>query len=225
MPNTPNGLSYPDSTAHTRLWDHLHDAALSVDARYGLSVATWADLAAITTPFKGMRVWVDSLAGLAVYTGAKWLAPPATVRKTADETVTSSAVLQDDDVLLYAIPAAGTYEIDVRVIVTAANNVNGKIRVGATFPAGTMILFGEGLTQSLSGGSEGSIVRFAPTLTSGVDPALGYGVSTLPTHIGLRFLFVATAAGTFKFQWAQVSSNAVGTTVKAGSHLDVRNVA
>lgn len=31
MPTTPRGLVYPDSAAHTRLWDHIHDLATSIE--------------------------------------------------------------------------------------------------------------------------------------------------------------------------------------------------
>ncbi len=32
MPSTPRGITYPDSAAHTRLWEHLQTLAQSVDA-------------------------------------------------------------------------------------------------------------------------------------------------------------------------------------------------
>jgi hypothetical protein len=32
MPTSPRGIVYPDSSGHTRIWDHLHDMATSIDA-------------------------------------------------------------------------------------------------------------------------------------------------------------------------------------------------
>jgi hypothetical protein len=141
------------------------------------------------------------------------------VRKTADESVTSSATLQNDNELSIAIPAAGTYEIDVHLIVTSAANAAGDIRVGATFPAGTMTMMLDALDVSLAASNTGTIVRAAAAITSGVDPALGFGASTSQTYAHVKFLFVATASGTFQFQWAQSASNANATTVKANSLL------
>jgi hypothetical protein len=142
------------------------------------------------------------------------------VRKTADESVTSSAVLQNDNELSIAIPAAGTYEIDVHLIVTSAANAAGDVRVGATFPAGTMTMMLDALDDAtLASGFVGSIKRFTAAITSGVDPAVGFGASTSQTYAHVKFLFVATASGTFQFQWAQAASNANATTVKANSFL------
>lgn len=175
------------------------------------------------------RTWVTSEIVTAALMNAhvrdNLLALNGFVRKTADESVTSNAVLQNDDHLFITVPAAGTYEICVTLVAVSAANAAGDIRVGATFPAGTMTLFGDGLTQTLASGSEGVMVRFAPTLTSGVDPGLGYGLSTLATSIELKFLFVATASGTFQFQWAQSASSVSASTVKANSYLTMKQMA
>lgn len=141
------------------------------------------------------------------------------VRKTADESVTSSATLQNDNELAIAIPAAGTYEIDVHLFVTSAANAAGDLRVGATFPAGTMTMAADGLDNSLASGAAGTMTRFAAAITSGVDPGVALGASTTMTYAHIKFLFVATASGTFQFQWAQGASNANATTVKANSFL------
>jgi hypothetical protein len=147
------------------------------------------------------------------------------VRKTADESVTSSTTLQNDDHLSIAIPGAGSYEIDISLGITSAANAAGDIRVGATFPAGTMTLFVDALDASLASSHTGTILRHALALTSGVDPGEGFGASTTQTYASLKFLFVATASGTFQFQWAQLASNASATTVKANSFLTMRQMA
>lgn len=45
MPTTPNGITYPDSSGHTRLWEHLQELANDVDAQLALLKAqgTWTD--------------------------------------------------------------------------------------------------------------------------------------------------------------------------------------
>lgn len=146
------------------------------------------------------------------------------VRKTADESVTSSATLQNDNELSIPIPAAGTYEIEVSLLVTSAANAAGDIRVGATFPAGTMVMAVDGLDNSLASGTAGTGTRFAATITSGVDPGVALGASTAMTYAHVKFLFVATASGTFQFQWAQGASNANATTVKTNSYLTMKQV-
>lgn len=39
MPTTPRGITYPTSSEHTRLWDHLEAVATSADAAIGDAVA------------------------------------------------------------------------------------------------------------------------------------------------------------------------------------------
>lgn len=147
------------------------------------------------------------------------------VRKTADESVTSSVTLQNDDHLLIAIPAAGTYEICVNLQVVSAANAAGDFRYGATFPAGTMYAFSDGMGQALPSGGESDVYRVSGPITSGVDPAFGFGASTTITASFIKFLFIATASGTFQFQWAQAGASANATTVKAGSYLTMKQMA
>jgi hypothetical protein len=141
------------------------------------------------------------------------------VRKTADESVTSSATLQNDNELSIAIPAAGTYEITLNLRLQSAASSAGDFAPGATFPAGTMIMSIDGLDTSIGAVSNGVITRRSEAITSGVDPGLDIGCSSAPTLARITFLFIATASGTFQFQWAQSASNANATTVLANSTL------
>ena len=36
MPTTPKGLVYPDSSGHTRIWEHLQTLASGVDSKLGI---------------------------------------------------------------------------------------------------------------------------------------------------------------------------------------------
>ena len=149
------------------------------------------------------------------------------VRKTADESVTSSTTLQNDDHLLYTISAAGTYVIDVQLFALSAADAAGDIKVGFTFPTGTFLLTGAGPHNSLASGSNVVGEWTGATLTSGTT-TIPYGLSangTIPLGIRLRGIFIATATGTLQLQWAQVASNASASTVKANSFMTVQQVA
>ncbi len=146
------------------------------------------------------------------------------VRKTADESVTSSAVLQNDDHLFYSIAATGTYVIDLNLIATSAANAAGDLSVAFTFPTGTFYAFGHGLDTSLASSSIGTINAGGGVVTSGTAIAL-YGLSTSVTFINIKGLFIATATGTLQFQWAQQASNANASTLKTGSFMTVKQVA
>lgn len=148
------------------------------------------------------------------------------VRKTADQSVTSSIVLVNDSVLSLAIPAPGTYVIDTYLIASSAANSAGDINVGFGFPTGTLDFFCIGaIDPALTAGSIGTVNNNAIlTATSGTS-VIGLGLSTSINGIHVHANFVATASGTLNFMWCQNSSNASASTVKAGSHMTMRQVA
>jgi len=141
------------------------------------------------------------------------------VRKTADESVTSSTVLQNDDHLLATIGATGTYVFEVVIFVTSAANAAGDISLDVTGPAGTLSYGVSGLDITLASGNTGTVNTLA---TSGL---VNIGASTTATMFLIKGVLVATATGTLQFRWAQQTSNANATTVKANSHLTVTQVA
>lgn len=147
------------------------------------------------------------------------------VRKTADESVTSSTTLQNDDHLLYTIGAAGTYVFDVHLFAESAANAAGDIIVGFTFPTGTMHFSGNGAHNSLASGSTGDGEWIARLSATSGTTNIPYGLSTTPTWIHIHGILIATATGTLQFQWAQLASNANASTVKSGSHLVVKQTA
>lgn len=147
------------------------------------------------------------------------------VRKTADESVTSSTTLQNDDHLLYTIGATGTYVFDLYLLATSAANAAGDLGVGFTFPTGTMYLGGIGPDTGLASGTVQTGQWGANNAYTTGALFNVYGLSTSTLDIRLHGLFVATATGTLQFQWAQQASNANASTVKAGSHLVVKQTA
>ena len=150
------------------------------------------------------------------------------VRKTADQSISSSTVLTNDTHLLYAIPAAGTYLVDVYALANSAADAAGDIAVGFSFPAGTMYFMGPGPHNSLASGSNvlGEWIA-RPSATSG-STNIPFGLSLnggIPLGFTVHAMFVATASGTLRFMWAQQTSSASATKVWAGSHMLVRQVA
>lgn len=143
--------------------------------------------------------------------------------KTADESVTSSTALQNDNHLTYTIVAPGTYIIQAHLIVKSATNAAGDIAIGATWPTGTCHFFTiAGLDATLASGNTGTAQgRAIPGATSGASLA-AFGCSTTETAVIVEFHLIATATGTFTLQWAQNSSSASATTVVTGSFLTVQ---
>lgn len=144
------------------------------------------------------------------------------VVKAADESVISSIALQDDNELLIAIPGAGTYVIDLDLIITGP--AAGDMRIGASFPAGTCRMLPDSLDNTLAATS-GPISRQTVMIVSGVDPGVGIGTNVSDVYAHIRFFLFATAAGVFTFRWAQSVSTATNTIIRAGSMLRMEQVA
>ena len=140
-------------------------------------------------------------------------------QKTADESVTSSTTLQDDDHLQYTIDATGKYVFELTLFARSAADAAGDLRIDMVGPAGTFTWGAIGLDVTLASGNTGTV----NTAASGSP--YNFGLSTTQLMIIVKGLFVATATGTLKLQWAQQASNANASTIKAGSHMTVKQVA
>lgn len=145
--------------------------------------------------------------------------------KTADQSVTSSTTLVNDTHLSVALPVVGTYLFDLWLYGASAANAAGDLSVGFSFPAGTCMAGGIGPDVSLASGNA-VIGQFGvnTALTSG-GVYNAYGLSTGVTLTYLHVNLTVTATGTFQLMWAQSTSNASASTLKAGSHMLGRQVA
>jgi hypothetical protein len=150
------------------------------------------------------------------------------VAKTADESRSATAALTNDLHLFYTIPAAGTYVFDVYIMALSAADAAGDINLGFSFPTGACDFQGIGPHNSLATGSNviGEWIS-RNAATSGVS-AIPYGLSlntSIPLGMQLHGRLAATAAGTLRLVWGQLASNANASTIKAGSHMTVKQVA
>ncbi|MFD9225374.1 hypothetical protein ACFWDI_36440 [Streptomyces sp. NPDC060064] len=150
------------------------------------------------------------------------IADNASVHKTADESVTSSATLQNDNHLLVSVLANAEYEIVLRMC--ANGSASGDIKLAWTVPAGsTSQRFCRGPDTSSAGSSAATTVR-SNGLTDGHATAINYGVfSTSQQSFIEEILYISTGgtAGTVQLQWAQNVIDATATTVEAGSYMTV----
>lgn len=149
------------------------------------------------------------------------------VRKTSDESVTSSTTLQDDNQLTLAVSANCTYAFRVWIMATDATDANGDIKFAFTFPTSAVCHFsGKGPHSLLASGAFGDGEYIARnTATSGSTVAT-YGLTTSVIGIELTgLLIVSGTAGNLQLQWAQNSSDANATTVQSGSFMTLERVA
>ncbi len=142
-------------------------------------------------------------------------APVAVVSKTADESVTSSTTLQDDDHLFYSMVNGKTYFVEAILIASRINTTNTqgvKIAVDGNSNGYFLgLLTGSGVTPTLA---NGSTFQNSATLQNAAVP--------LPTIFYITI--IASADFTFRIKWAQSLINTTSTTVHKGSRITIWDV-
>lgn len=162
----------------------------------------------------GQVLAADSTTG----TGLTWTTPSAgatikSVRKSSDQTVTSSTTLVNDNQLKFAAAANETYIFEAWLYTYAADGTP-DIKVTFTSPASSTLFWSSSQVIFLANGST--------TLTV-VAPSATVGDFFVDSNLRVVQLFGTVAnganAGDIQLQWAQNTSSANGTTVRAGSYI------
>lgn len=126
------------------------------------------------------------------------------VLKTGDESIASNITPQNDDELSVPVVANAIYRVEVNAIWTTGG---GGFRCDFTGPASATMVWTD--NDGVGATTIGQDVTFSAT--------------TGASFIGA--LDTAGTAGTLQFRWAQNTSNAAATVLKAGSYILIRRVA
>jgi hypothetical protein len=150
------------------------------------------------------------------------------IAKTADETVTSSATLQNDDHLVLPVVANAVYTFALDLYTSEGTDFVGDFKMSFTCPAGaTFDMHGSGAhTTDLTTGTSSNGEWIGKLATASAAATLAFGVGTGLTAVRVYGrLVMSSTAGNFQLQWAQNASDASGTTLKAGSYMTMSRVA
>lgn len=139
------------------------------------------------------------------------------VAKTADEAVASSTTPQNDDHLFLALETGSTYFLEFTLFADAGSGTP-DLSVDFTY-SGTTSLFRMGMMgpEIASGDIGATLARFVSVAAFSSPVSLGLAAGVAVLHF--RGTIVTTAAGTFRLRWAQGTSNATATNMRAGSTL------
>lgn len=144
-----------------------------------------------------------------------------TKRKTADETVTSSAVLQDDDHLTFAIAANEEWVVSYQI--DSGDNMSATgIKAAITAPAGAALSIDMTL-NAVSTSAQPFGGRATVSGTAALNAAIATGNGNL-LSIAAWILNGATP-GNVTLQWAQGTSNGNALIFRKGSYMQATRVA
>ena len=146
-----------------------------------------------------------------------WLVPSVAV-KTADQSVTSSTTLVNDNELFLPLAASVTYFVQFMIDYEGGTAAASDLKFQWTLPAGSFMRYcyvnrgtGLGASVTMSTGTSTDI--------SGTN-----GAGNLEGIAGFGTLVSGSTAGTLQFRWAQNTSSATSTIVHAQSCLMLQRV-
>jgi hypothetical protein len=185
---------------------------------------TSARSAVLPSPTDGMLTYRTDDRVFEVWNGSAWVLgpnPPLYVRKTADESLANSTTLQDDDHLFVSVVANAVYSVQGWILFTAGNV--GDFKMGWSAPTGATFNWN-------AGGSVNTNLQatFFDVQDVGNTDSVGGNIgSTTRTQTATPhgLLKVSSTAGTFKFRWAQNTSEGTSLTVLTDSALMLQRVA
>jgi hypothetical protein len=141
------------------------------------------------------------------------------VRKTSDETVTSSTTFQDDDHLTLAIGASEIWVIQAHLFYDAATT--GDLKTAFSLPTGATGISGShrpevNIAATIGSGNWNVQTDFT---TPGASIAGGVGSGTRLYKLDTLVVDNGVNAGNVTLRWAQNSSDGTGTVMRANSCL------
>jgi hypothetical protein len=149
---------------------------------------------------------------------------PLTAIKAVDESVVSSTTNQSDDELALEVEADATYLFTGWIIFNSAVE-NADLRANFSLPTGATFKR-EGLGQPNGATNALGVAGVIPdtgVLTTGTNDGRG----AISAELGIIYsgFLITDDAGTFRFIWSQVTSQATAVTVKAGSWIRLERIA
>lgn len=153
---------------------------------------------------------------------------PQFARKTSDETVTNNSTIQADDELSLSVAASETWEFEFRLHYTTVTAADFKC--GLKFPSSPTEISYDVMGPGTDAANSGAVTTLPSMATvHGTADAVGgivLGGDTNKFTAVLRgYVRNGSNAGTVTAWWAQGTTNASNTVVKAGSWAVGRQLA
>lgn len=187
------------------------------------------------SPVHGQLCYVNSTSSggrsLQFYNGTAWLnmfPNGIYVSKSTTTQRASTTTATADPHLSLPVAANSAYEIECGLFISA--NASADAKIGFTFPSGSNISFytaAPGTTWN-PGDGEGIVtmsVNYDVTVSPTGDNGVGGTSAAATLTCWVRGLLVTgSTAGTLFLRWAQATSNAAATEMKAGSFMVITRI-
>ena len=140
------------------------------------------------------------------------------IYKTADESVTNSTTLQNDDHLLFAMGANEKWQVNILLLPQSASDTP-DCKAALSLPTGAVYYGNKACINTAATGNlcerwEGASTAFCASAAIR---------SYFTAYNGV--VINGANAGNFQLQWAQNTANATATTIKAGSFIIAHKLA
>lgn len=134
--------------------------------------------------------------------------------KTSDTSRASTTTLTADPDLQFAVAANAKYYFSGTFYYTGGTQGSSDFKIGWTFPAGLTMIIAKSFIDTTGAWVGGTVSVQTDTPVFGTAVTLGNRTVQMSGTI-----FVSSTAGTLALTWAQNTSNATATVLKAGSGL------
>jgi hypothetical protein len=172
----------------------------------------------ITPPAAGQDITDDFLSDLTA------AAQPLFAYRTSDSAaIQSDATVNDDDTLFVTPTISAVYT--VKALIMYRSDTTADFKLAFAFPAGASLYFSSENAQFLTSTALGASTQLENAASGSAYALGGNGTGTTMTFSGTGVLIMGTTAGDFKVQWAQNTSTATNTAVRAGSYIRLDRVA
>lgn len=204
-------------------WNQVADADLSVTDVTTNNVTSSAHGFAPKSPNDATKFLRGDATPTWAVPGAGGSGGDAIVRKTADETITATTTLQNDDELLFPVDASSVYCFEILLLLVAPNTA-ADWKIGWAVPASATMFWDPENLQGTIPWAANTTTSNPPALsTEGSSFSFSGGVG--PSGMFARGVVVtAGTSGNVQFKWAQSTSDAGNSTVKANSFIRYRKI-
>jgi len=142
--------------------------------------------------------------------------------KAADQSITNSALLANDNDFLFPVTAGEAYWYDLMLVVAAGSSTI-DFKCGMIHPGGSNLFCGTGLDPAVGAGTIGSFIASAYAAAAS-GSFLSFGVASAATGVRVWGCYRCTTTGTMRFAWCQNTATASPLTLYGGSVMRVREV-